>query len=115
MDSRKKSGVVMRGNSDKSDEMMETQEVASIGSSPSKGGRAACAQSRSVSPAKWAKRAKRILESDSPSGSANLNVDGLNVMREVNDKLRKFLFTESNRVSKAACEFVLKCVSECET
>ena len=111
MVSRNKYGALTAGNLDNND-LMDTPEVASVGSSPSKGGRATSGQSRSVRPAK---RAKRVLEGGSPVGNVNMNVDGLNVMREVNDKLRKFLFTESNRVSKAACEFVLKCVNECET
>ena len=41
-------------------------------------------------------------------------VDEVRAMRAVNDKLRKFLFTESNRVSKSVKQFTLKCCSELE-
>lgn len=54
-----------------------------------------------------AKQAKRVLESGTPSFCNNMNVEDLNVMTEI----KKFLFTESNRVSKAAYESILKCVS----
>lgn len=93
------------------DDVMDMQEVVSVGSSPSKRGRAASVQSKSASPTK---RAKRVVKCMSPSACDNINVEGLNAMREVNKKLKKFLFIESNKMSKPACEFVLKCMSECE-
>lgn len=40
--------------------------------------------------------------------------DELSTMCAIGEKLRKFLFTESNRVSKTASEYVLNCVSEYE-
>ncbi|OAD54517.1 hypothetical protein WN48_06681 [Eufriesea mexicana] len=40
--------------------------------------------------------------------------EDLNAMRVIGDKIRRFVFTEGNRVSKTAGEFILNCVSEYE-
>ena len=88
------------------------QEVVMQAPSTSKGGRPATGMSRSVSSVK---RVKRGLERDkSESVHVSESVDEISVMRAVNDKLRKFLFTESNRVSKSVSEFTLMCCSELE-
>ena len=80
--------------------------------STSKCGRPAMGMCRSVSPVR---RVKRGLERDnSESVHVSESVDEISVMRAVNDKLRKFLFTESNRVSKSVSEFTLMCCSELE-
>ena len=56
---------------------------------------------------------KRGLESGkSESVRASECVDEVSAMRDVSNKLRKFLFTESNCISKSVSEFTLKCVSE---
>ena len=39
-------------------------------------------------------------------------MDEVNAIRDVSNKLRKFWFTESNRVSKSVSEFTLKCCSK---
>ena len=58
---------------------------------------------------------KRGLERDkSESIRVSESVDEISVIRAVNDKLRKFLFTESNRVSKSVSDFRLKCCSKLE-
>ena len=88
------------------------QEVVMQAPSTSKCGRPAMGMCRSVSPVR---RVKRGLERDnSESVHVSESVDEISVMRAVNDKLRKFLFTESNRVSKSVSEFTLKCCSKLE-
>ena len=88
------------------------QDVDMQAPSTSKGGRPATGVSRSVSPVK---RVNRGLESGkSASVRASDCVDEVSAMREVSKKLRKFLFTESNRISKSVSEFTLKCVSDLE-
>ena len=102
-----KLGLILEGGG--GGERDRKQEVVMQAPSTSKCGRPAMGMSRSV------KRVKRGLERDnSESVRVNESVDEIRVMRAVNDKLRKFLFTESNRVSKSVSEFILKCCSELE-
>ncbi|CAK9816194.1 Uncharacterized 50 kDa protein in type I retrotransposable element R1DM [Anthophora plagiata] len=56
---------------------------------------------------------KRVSIDESVSGES-VCVDEMNVMREISAKLRKYVFAESNRVSKVTSEFLLNCVSEYE-
>ena len=66
--------------------------------------RVAAGVSRSVNPVKRAKR--RVDE----SGDADACVDDLNVMRAIGNRVRKFIFTD--KVTKVASEFLLRCVAE---
>ena len=95
----------MGGGGGGEDEVEAIQDVDMQAPSTTKDGRPATCVSRSVNPVK---RVKRGLESGK---TASVRVSA---MREVSKKLRKFLFTESNRISKSVSEFTLKCVSELE-
>ena len=90
----------------------EMQEVVIQALSTSICGLPATGTSRSVSPVKLVKRGLELDKSESVRVSEC--VDEVSAMRAVNDKLRKFLFTENNRVSKSVKEFTLKCCSELE-
>lgn len=68
--------------------------------------------SRSLSPQKRRKREESGGEEMSEEEGEELME--LREMRKIGEKLRKFLFMEANRVSKAVSEFVLGCVSEYE-
>lgn len=47
-------------------------------------------------------------------GCVDVDMDDTACLREIGVRLRKFLFVESNRVSKAASEFILNCVGDYE-
>ena len=106
-----KLGSIWRGGGQKNvDEGM--QDVVVQAPSTSKGGRPASGMFRSAS---TVKRVKRGLKRErSECVRVTEDVDELSAMRGVSDKLRKFLFTESNRVSKNVIEFTLRCCSELE-
>lgn len=85
-------------------EGLSSKEVARSSSKP--GGQDGL--SRSVSPAK---RRHVCMEKES---EGECEKDEVSMLRVVEDRLRKYLFTESNRVSKVTAEFVLSCVAEYE-
>lgn len=62
--------------------------------------------SRSVSPLEWANR------SASERSDADVNVDELNALRTIGNRVRKFVFTD--KIRKAASEFLLRCVGKYE-
>ncbi|CAK9796337.1 Uncharacterized 50 kDa protein in type I retrotransposable element R1DM [Anthophora quadrimaculata] len=68
--------------------------------------------SRGRSPSVGSKRMKCV--SDVESECESVSADEMNEMRGISAKLRKYVFTESNRVSKVTSEFLLGCVSEYE-
>ena len=103
-----KLGSILGGEAEEGE---ANQDVEMQAPSTSKGGRPALGVSRSVSPVK---RAKRGLEGAKSVSVRTSECDEISAMRDVSNKLRKFLFTESNRVSKSVSEFTLKCVSDLE-
>lgn len=76
--------------------------------------RATAVRGRSASPMRGSKRRLELAESVGATSKESLSVgtNEIDEMSSVSEKLRKYVFTESNRVSKVASEFLLKCVSE---